>query len=291
MDTLQFDQLVRNMVGGGSRRGLLHLGASLPLAGSLATWLGNGDADAKKKRKRKHKKKKKCGKAGGKPIKGKCCKGAIAVDGVCRTCDVCPSGCAFALGQQAIDAASAGTTIAFCPGTYGGGLTIAKDLRLIGAGDDANGTIVLGAGGATLVNTTTGDVVLQNLRLTGGGGQYGGAISHASGTLELIGCTVSGNTARNSGSGGGIYNEAGTLKLTNSEISDNTAKFGGGIYNVIGTVLFDAASRLIGNTAGSEGGGIYNNSNGTVTLASSANVSGNTPNNCDGAGAVALCSG
>jgi predicted outer membrane repeat protein len=91
--------------------------------------------------------------------------------------------------------------------------------------------------------------------------------------------------------GGGIFN-AGTLKLTESTVRDNIAVVnGGGIYNLNGaTEVFDAASRVTRNTAGNNGGGIYANS-GTVTLVSSANVSGNTPNTCAGMLTIPLCSG
>jgi hypothetical protein len=315
MDVMQFDQIVHQLVNGGSRRGLLRLSASLPLAGALGVRLGLENAEAKK-RKKKHKKKKKCGKNGGQPVNAKCCTKTVDVDGVCRACDVCASGCAFATLQAAIDAASPGATIAVCPGTYGGGLTIDKNLRLVGAGDGtgSTATVLQGAGDASVVSTTTGTIVLQKLRITGGGGD-GAGVNIQGGSVELNGCTVSGNTSPgsfgggiyNSGTldliestvsgnsangGGGIYNDGGTLRLSNSEISENTATGGGGIYNFFSsaTVVFDAASRVSGNTASLNGGGIYN-TGGTVTLVSSANVSGNTPNNCAGMPATALCSG
>jgi hypothetical protein len=53
--------------------------------------------------------------------------------------------------------------------------------------------------------------------------------------------------------------------------------------------MFAATSRVTGNTASGTGGGIYHNG-ATVSLANTANVSGNTPNNCAGT-AVANCAG
>lgn len=314
MQATRFDAGTRALAARWSRRGLFGL-----IAGNGVTWLGLGSIEAKKRRKKKHKNKKKCGKAGQAPVKGKCCAGAVLVDAVCQRCDVCPSGCAFATLQVAINAAIPGATLAVCPGTYAGGLTISKDLRLMGAGDGAGGsdTVVQGAGDTPVVKITTGSVVLKNLRITGGGGGDGAGVNLQGGTVELNSCTVSGNTGPAAAFGGGIFN-GGTLHLigstvrdnranggggiyntnnrsltlTNSEISGNTGTAGGGgIYNFAGaTVLFDAASRVTGNIAGITGGGIYNNG-GTVTLVSSANVSGNTPNNCAGMPAVALCSG
>jgi predicted outer membrane repeat protein len=118
--------------------------------------------------------------------------------------------------------------------------------------------------------------------------------------MELIRSTVSGNSVTApenvAADGGGIFNSernfpvSNLLKLTESTISGNSSTFnGGGISNLAGTIIFDGASRVTGNTAGESGGGIYNTGGGNVTLDSSANVSGNTPNNCAG-DMIPLCS-
>jgi hypothetical protein len=292
---------------------------SLAGALGLSTAGLSGLVEARKKRKRKKRKnKQKCGKAGGKPVKGKCCKGSIRVDGRCRRCDVCARGCAFSSVQDAIEAASAGDTIALCAGTYRGNLEIdgilgiATPLRLVGAGDGsgASDTIVQGSGDAGVMFIAENVVSLEHLRITGGLGLGGGGIVNFNGTVELIGCTVSENEAV--GNGGGIHNDAGTLTLRNSTVSDNEAGVrGGGVFNS-GTLLLiasdisgnrsshgggvfndasmtaDAASRITGNMATGDGGGIYD-TGGTVTLVSSAIVSGNIPNNCAGPAAVPNC--
>ena len=305
MEITQLVSLPRALARERSRRGVFGL-----LAASGLSRLVLDEAESRKKHK-KRKKKPTCGKNGSKPIRGKCCANTVAVDGTCRTCDVCASGCAFATLQAAIDASGAGATLAVCPGTYAGGLTLAKNLRLVGDSNEGSATIVRGAGDASVVKVTTGTITLQNLRLTGGGGDGAGLYIEA-GTVSLIGCAVSGNTATSgsyaaifnhgylqltnsgvsgnkAGDGGGI-NNLGSLRLTNSVISGNSGLVGGGIFNYGGNVLFDNASRVTGNTASVNGGGIYIDG-GVVTLASSANVSGNTPNNCDGSPAIALCSG
>jgi hypothetical protein len=273
MKGIRFDQVACQLVGEASRRSVLTL-----IAGGSLAWLGLGDAAARK-RKKKHKKKKKCGKAGGKPVKGKCCTGSILVDSVCERCDVCPSGCAFNAVQLAIDAAEDGDTIVICPGTFAGDLLIEKDLRLVGAG--AAATILQGTGTASVVLVEANTVDLANLHITGGISMYGGGIENAGSTLTLTNVLVSENAAEFSG--GGIFNND-VLNLINSEVRGNQATYGGGIYNLSGsgnTVTADSASRMTGNTASNTGGGIYND-NGTVLLASSANVSGNSPNNCAG---------
>jgi hypothetical protein len=133
------------------------------------------------------------------------------------------------------------------------------------------------------------DCTITDNHATGSSG--GGGIFTSEGTrLTLTGCTITGNSSENSG--GGIKNFAGRVTLTHSTISGNTAvgSTGGGIYTDGGTVTLDAASRVTGNGAWpsdpDSGGGIFLssqfNSNGTVELAGSANVTGNTPDNCGG---------
>jgi len=226
-----------------------------------------------------------------------CCS-QVCTSGVCGgvapppppACDVCPSGCAFSSVQAAVDAASPGTTIRICPGTYVGDLVITKNVTLIGTGDAADpttNTILQGTGSGRVVDILGRiEVTLRNVRITGGSAGFGAGITNEQGTLTLIDSTVTGNTA--SQLGGGIYNESGTLTLTNSEVAGNSAAVAaGGIYNGTGTVTIDAASRVTGNTA-PEGGGIYNNF-GTVTLASNQIVTNNCRYNCAGTTPVPNC--
>jgi hypothetical protein len=257
-----------------------------------------------------------------------CAAANLCVDGTCQPCDVCQDGCFFSSVQAAINAAAQGETIRICPGLYPGDVTIGKNLTLIGAGDGlgAGNTILQGSGTAPVVAfaDNTPPVTMRGLRITGGKSPYGGGIYNAVnaaetvtlidctvsgntatgasggggggifidfGTLQLTGCTVSGNQTDNLG--GGIYVNGATLSLTNSTIAGNTAKYGGGIcvFESSGKVTLDAASRVTGNAADptdpNNGGGILN-ATGTVTLSSADNVTGNTPDNCSGT--VPLCS-
>jgi hypothetical protein len=123
--------------------------------------------------------------------------------------------------------------------------------------------------------------------------------------------SVTGSTFRKNaaGSGGGIYQiPAGAdnygqstpaITLTSSKISgNNAAANGGGIDNTTdtsysgpgpgpGTVTV-TSSTVVANSAGEDGGGIYNFGGGSVPLTSTA-VTGNQPDNCAPANAVPDC--
>ena len=93
----------------------------------------------------------------------------------------------------------------------------------------------------------------------------GGGIFN-SGSLTLIGCTVSGNTA--AASGGGIYSD-GALGMVNSTISGNSATDvdGGGILAAGGSVLMTNCT-ITNNTAVS-GGGLSSEQSGITTIGNS----------------------
>jgi parallel beta-helix repeat protein len=131
---------------------------------------------------------------------------------------------------------------------------------------------------------------IENNKSTYGGGLY----NHSSGTPELIACTVSGNSASNSGGGlysvgrttlqnstferntsgegGGLFNN-GYAVLTSCTISLNNSSYGGGLYSMSGVVLSNTA--ISGNTASVSGGGLYMSSSGEAAL-TNCTVSGNT---------------
>jgi hypothetical protein len=58
------------------------------------------------------------------------------------TLTVCPSGCAFTQIAPALAAANNGDTISVGAGTYGGGFSVEKSVKLVGAG--ANRTTIRG---------------------------------------------------------------------------------------------------------------------------------------------------
>jgi hypothetical protein len=136
------------------------------------------------------------------------------------------------------------------------GLTISNGLVLTASESDGGG--VFNRGSLTLVDCA----VSGNTAFSSGGGINSG------GALTLTNTTVSGNRAGSTG--GGIY-AFGTVRLNDSTISSNRADTstasGGGIYNASGTVDLSNC-RIVGNFAAAEGGGVVNNTPGTMTFSS-----------------------
>jgi hypothetical protein len=162
-----------------------------------------------------------------------------------------------------------------------------QDLRITGG--------VVGGAGGGIYNGDGNVLSLVGCTITGnkaqGSSGFGGGISTSTGArLNLTDCTITDNSSENSGAG--IRNFDGRVTITNSTIRGNTAigSQGGGIATDAGTVALDTTSRVTGNGARpadpDSGGGIFNSSEfkggGTVNLASAANVTGNTPDNCGG---------
>jgi hypothetical protein len=135
---------------------------------------------------------------------------------------------------------------------------------------EGNGSTIVRATGAPafrlLAVNATGTLTLVGTTLSGGsavGGLLlgnGGAVSIAAGgTLNLINSTISGNTAALLG--GGIFN-AGVLNIIASTVASNTARIGGGgVYNHLNATLEGWDCTISGNTASgltSAGGGLVN---------------------------------
>ena len=186
-----------------------------------------------------------------------------------------------------------------------GDLDILDGGDLILQGNGIANTIIDGGGtdrvlhvcpGGSCTNTVTlTGLVIRNGSVTGGGGgisnhgtlniqssiiggtsagntaDYGGGIFNSgfTATLNVQSTTiVSGNTATIYG--GGIYNSAGTVTVNGSTVRNNGADCGGGIYNWEESSLNIQNGSTIGGTGGgntaiTDGGGIYNE-DGTTTV-------------------------
>jgi hypothetical protein len=156
------------------------------------------------------------------------------------------------------------------------------DGSVIASGGEFRNNVADISGGAVW-NADGGMVSLADTLVTGNAAPRGGGFLNV-GTLGLIEVTISGNNCRTTGGrGGGIYN-LGEATLEGTGITGNDVGFdGGGIYNEsAGTVTFTlgSGSFVTLNTANHDGGGIYNDG-GAVNL-NGTTLSGNMPNNCAG---------
>ncbi|MBE2272335.1 MAG: hypothetical protein IAE80_29135, partial [Anaerolinea sp.] len=161
-----------------------------------------------------------------------------------------------------------------------GQLVLANNGSLEIVGNGAANTIISGNNASRVFGLTNGAVVtLNRLTVTNGTADSGGGI-FSNGALTIINSTLSANTSLFDGGGGGIFNNGGTLTVTNSIFSGNHASGsdaanGGGINNNNGGTLTVSNTTFSGNTAGSSGGGIWNNSTASITNSVFSGNSGN----------------
>jgi hypothetical protein len=166
--------------------------------------------------------------------------------------------------------------IVFTPGLAGtitltrGPLAIAKDLEIVGPGQDVltisggvqSGVLNIGTDPRVQVVTISGLTIADGTGIAVGGVRVGGGIFNDHAQLTVSQCTISGNTVADGGSGGGIENETGTLILDSSTVTGNAVNgggFGGGIDNH-GRLIVEASTiadnAVFGSSNGSGGGGI-----------------------------------
>jgi hypothetical protein len=188
-------------------------------------------------------------------------------------------------------------------GVGAGDLDVTDDLVVDGGGRTIDASrvdrIFDVARGATLV--------LRDVTLTGGAPaatESGGAVRVA-GTLEATGVTMRGNRVRGElASGGAVFNDGGTVRLVGSTLARNSAvRAGGGIEALEGRTVVRrsvlarnaageepgnggalhltgpgsvtvVATKVRRNTAGAEGGGLWNSVDGTMVVRDSV-VTGN----------------
>lgn len=157
---------------------------------------------------------------------------------------------------DALAAASDGSQLLLCPGTYDGTFEATAAVQIL-AYTDAEST-VLSASNAGVTLTVPGGSELIGLTVTGGrGGIEGGGISMSSaGSLLLQDCVVEMNRAIR---GGGIFVAPdSTATLVDTVITQNTGdNEAGGVYVSPGSVLdLSQGSSVSGNFAQYAGGGV-----------------------------------
>jgi hypothetical protein len=222
------------------------------------------------------------------------------------TLNVCPSGCTFTQIAPALAAANNGDTIAVGPGTYDGGFTIDKSVKLAGAGPGR--TIISGGGPVITIGrifaASEPTVSIDGVTITGGvtrsspesvpcAGKEG--VWAAGGGIEVPPSTDPGGACNADHFGGGA-----TVTISNSVITGNRVAprdtvpfapcdgcpvawaFGGGIdtsgsLTLANTTISDnhvgSASGLSGLARFAEGAGVFS-ARGEVTITNST-ISGN----------------
>jgi hypothetical protein len=201
------------------------------------------------------------------------------------TLTVCPSGCAFTQIAPALAAAHNGDTIAIAAGTYDGGLTIDKSVKLAGAG---SGQTIISGGGPVVTIGAFGASSEPTVSITGV--TIRGGVTHSSPTSTPF-FGKEGVWA----AGGGIeippnadFTGGATVTIANSVVTDNRVSptdavgfgfalaVGGGIDNwgtlsLANTTVSDNHAETSAGVA--EGAGIHSELAG-VTVTNSS-VSGN----------------
>lgn len=144
----------------------------------------------------------------------------------------------------------------------GGGVFIASGSYTINASDISNNSA--GSEGGGLMDIGTAPSRIDSSTFAGNiAGAAGGGIRHVSGQpLTLTYTLVTGNSVTNLGTslGGGIATQESALTIRDSTISGNKARFAGGLYVFRlsqPSNLTLERSLVTGNSADSDGGGIF----------------------------------
>ncbi|RYD92828.1 MAG: T9SS type A sorting domain-containing protein, partial [Sphingobacteriales bacterium] len=148
---------------------------------------------------------------------------------------------------------------------------------------NGGGLHITGTGSVTIV----GGTVSNNEAGAEGGGLWNGT-----GIMSIDGTVISNNTASGNDAtqgGGGIYNlNSGTINIVNATISNNTADgtagSGGGILNDVGSQLNITDTEISGNMANRAGGGIEDNSGSSTIILNNVTLTGNTTGSAPGNG-------
>jgi hypothetical protein len=146
-----------------------------------------------------------------------------------------------------------------------GGTADITDCTITGVNSSEGSGVAVNGGTADITGSTIDDN-------TGAGTTLGaGVFNGGNGTITLVNCTISGNSA--GGGGGGLWNSyRSQLKVYGCTISGNTSgKQGAGVVNS-GTAYLSGCT-ISGNSNDNSGGGVWNS--GTIDV-SDCTISGNT---------------
>ncbi|MGE0820869.1 MAG: choice-of-anchor Q domain-containing protein [Candidatus Binatia bacterium] len=162
--------------------------------------------------------------------------------------------------KHAVSQAKPNDSIFIAPNPYGWyseiDVYVDKDLSFVGSGTTRTHIHAWepGSNGRHFIIDTNVFVRISNLELTGGIAPDGGSIVNH-GRLTLLNCRVTDNFAITRG--GAIYNDGGTLVISASEIENNGTDYGGAVYNGEGGDLIITNTSTITNNSANSGGAIY----------------------------------
>ncbi|MDD5011662.1 MAG: right-handed parallel beta-helix repeat-containing protein, partial [Phycisphaerae bacterium] len=168
--------------------------------------------------------------------------------------------------QEAVNIVPADGTVIVMDGTYSGaGNNMinfnGKDL-IIQSQNGPAGCIIdceFGSQGFYLESNETNDSVVQGFTITRGYAFYGGAIYISNASPTIKDCIITGNQAYGSNTGGGgIHCSTASPIIQNCIFSGNSAyHFGGAIQARLMSNITIIDSKIIENSAGNVGGGVY----------------------------------
>ncbi len=224
---------------------------------------------------------------------------------------------------------SGGTVSRNRAGAEGGGIwngmgtlsimgTVIRDNSAAGNDADQGGGGLYNNGGGTIA--LTGGTMVKSNKATGTSGSGGGILNNVDATLTITDSRIENNEANRAGggiedvsgsaaaftitnsmvnqnkvnnapgNGGGIHiGGDGNLTITGGTVNTNSAgSEGGGIWNNTGTLTV-VGTRIRNNTAAGNdadqgGGGLYNNGGGTIAVSGGAHISGNQATGTAGSG-------
>ncbi|MGQ0601367.1 MAG: LysM peptidoglycan-binding domain-containing protein [Anaerolineales bacterium] len=159
----------------------------------------------------------------------------------------------------------------------GGGIRNLGTLTLNGVVIANNTATGSGVGGGL---ASSGITTINNSTFTGNTANEGGGLHVTTGSANVAGVLVAGNTANNLG--GGIYNLGGTLTLTNATIRGNSTSGGdgGGLQTDSSTTLSNVT--ISENTASGLGSGLRT----TITINARNSVLANNSGSSDCSGTI-----
>ena len=179
--------------------------------------------------------------------------------------------------REALAYANAGDTVTFAASVAGKTFTLTSELlveKSVSIEGGAQGVTLSGNGKVRVIRFLGADTdvyTISNLTITQGATTSGAGVYVATGTANIVNCTVTGN--KSTTSGGGIYVAgAGAANITNTLVADNSAKYGGGLfaYGRAGKSVVVTNTTITNNTATTNGSGLFTETaDGTVELRNS----------------------